>query len=79
MAAAALAKRRRRIRRADKPPVAATLLLDGNLKGDIGYLSDDLFAELFPQLSSGKPFMMRRNALDDIVFANLTRAYIVAR
>ncbi|KAH7359011.1 peroxisomal biogenesis factor 6, partial [Plectosphaerella cucumerina] len=52
MAAAALAKRRRRRRRADKPPVAATLLLDGNLRGDVGYLSDDLFADLFPQLSS---------------------------
>lgn len=52
-AAPALARRRRRRRRADKPPVAATLLLDGNLKGDVGYLSDDLFADLFPQLSSG--------------------------
>ncbi|KAG7108477.1 Peroxisomal biogenesis factor 6 like protein [Verticillium longisporum] len=52
MASAILAKRRRRRRRADKPAAAATLLLDGNVKGDVGFLSDDLFADLFPQLSN---------------------------
>ncbi|ROT39719.1 peroxisomal biogenesis factor 6 [Sodiomyces alkalinus F11] len=45
------ATRRRRRRRADKPAISATLLLDANIKGDVGYLSDDLFADLFPQLS----------------------------
>ena len=62
MAAAATLTKRRRRRRANKPPVAATLLLDGNLRGDVGYLSDDLFAELFPQLSGGK-FLLRRRRL----------------
>ncbi|KAM0279326.1 hypothetical protein ACHAQH_004673 [Verticillium albo-atrum] len=52
MASAALAKRRRRRRRADKPAAAATLLLDGNVKGDVGFLSDDLFVDLFPQLAN---------------------------
>ncbi|KAL2756765.1 hypothetical protein ACRALDRAFT_1030571 [Sodiomyces alcalophilus JCM 7366] len=51
MTSSAPATRRRRRRRADKPAVSATLLLDANIKDDIGFLSDDLFADLFPQLS----------------------------
>jgi peroxin-6 len=41
-------KRRRRRRRQDKPPVAARLVLDDQIKGDVGFLSEDLFHELFP-------------------------------
>ncbi|KAI1176915.1 peroxisomal biogenesis factor 6 [Nemania sp. FL0916] len=42
--------RRRRRRRQDKPPVSARLVLDDHVKGDVGILSDDLFADLFPHL-----------------------------
>ncbi|CAI6091211.1 unnamed protein product [Clonostachys chloroleuca] len=48
MASAALSRRRRRRRRTDKPPVAARLVLDDQIRGDVGLLSDDLFRELFP-------------------------------
>ena len=41
-------RRRRRRRRQDKPPVAARLVLDDKIKGDVGVLSDGLFRELFP-------------------------------
>ncbi|KAI0505532.1 peroxisomal biogenesis factor 6 [Xylaria bambusicola] len=44
------AENRRRRRRQDKPSIAARLVLDGHVKGDIGILSDDLFADLFPRL-----------------------------
>lgn len=42
--------RGRRRRRQDKPPVSARLVLDDHVKSDVGILSEDLFAELFPQL-----------------------------
>ncbi|KAJ8119239.1 hypothetical protein ONZ43_g3773 [Nemania bipapillata] len=42
--------RRRRRRRQDKPPISARLVLDDHVKGDVGILSDDLFADLFPHL-----------------------------
>ena len=42
-------KKRRRRRREDKPPVPARLVLDEHVKGDVGILSEDLFADLFPQ------------------------------
>ncbi|CAG9939697.1 unnamed protein product [Clonostachys rosea f. rosea IK726] len=48
MASSALSRRRRRRRRTDKPPVAARLVLDDQIRGDVGLLSDDLFRELFP-------------------------------
>ncbi|KAI1423938.1 peroxisomal biogenesis factor 6 [Xylaria sp. FL1777] len=41
---------RRRRRRQDKPPISARLVLDDHVKGDVGILSDDLFADLFPYL-----------------------------
>jgi hypothetical protein len=40
----------RRRRRQDKPPISARLVLDDHVKGDVGILSDDLFADLFPYL-----------------------------
>ncbi|KAI1500127.1 hypothetical protein F5X99DRAFT_258703 [Biscogniauxia marginata] len=46
----AVRRRRRRRRRQDKPPISARLVLDDHVKGDIGFLSDDLFADLFPHL-----------------------------
>ncbi|ETS87396.1 Peroxisomal biogenesis factor 6 [Pestalotiopsis fici W106-1] len=50
MAATAVASRRRRRRRQDKPSIPARLVLDDHVKGDVGILSDDLFADLFPHL-----------------------------
>ncbi|KAI1385041.1 peroxisomal biogenesis factor 6 [Hypoxylon trugodes] len=44
------AHRKRRRRRQDKPAISARLVLDNHVKGDIGILSDDLFADLFPHL-----------------------------
>jgi peroxin-6 len=41
-------KRRRRRRRLDRPPLSARLLLDDDMKGEVGVLSEDLFADLFP-------------------------------
>ncbi|CAJ2501677.1 Uu.00g045300.m01.CDS01 [Anthostomella pinea] len=43
-------RKRRRRRRQDKPSISARLVLDDHVKGDIGILSDDLFADLFPHL-----------------------------
>ncbi|KAI0176182.1 peroxisomal biogenesis factor 6 [Hypoxylon sp. FL1284] len=43
-------QKRRRRRRQDKPAISARLVLDNHVKGDIGILSDDLFADLFPHL-----------------------------
>ncbi len=48
MGAASDHKRRRRRRRQDKPPVSARLVLDDQIRGDEGLISDDLFRELFP-------------------------------
>ncbi|KAI1280998.1 peroxisomal biogenesis factor 6 [Xylaria sp. FL0933] len=48
------APRRRRRRRQDKPPISARLVLDDHVKGDVGILSDDLFADLFPQLQQNE-------------------------
>ncbi|KAH6660159.1 hypothetical protein BKA67DRAFT_547064 [Truncatella angustata] len=43
-------RKRRRRRRQDKPSITARLVLDDHVKGDVGILSDDLFADLFPHL-----------------------------
>ncbi len=43
-------KKRRRRRRQDKPSLAARLVLDDHVKSDVGMLSEDLFADLFPHL-----------------------------
>ncbi|KAI0854248.1 AAA-domain-containing protein [Daldinia vernicosa] len=48
----ALRKRRRR-RRQDKPALPAKLVLDNHMKGDVGILSKNLFADLFPHLQNG--------------------------
>ncbi|CAK7219329.1 peroxisomal assembly protein [Sporothrix bragantina] len=50
VAARPLRRRRRRRRRLDKPPVNARLVLDDHVRGDVGILSEDLFADLFPHL-----------------------------
>ncbi|KAI1734409.1 peroxisomal biogenesis factor 6 [Xylaria scruposa] len=50
----AQARRQRRRRRHDKPPISARLVLDDHVKGDVGILSDDLFADLFPQLQQAE-------------------------
>lgn len=42
--------KRRRRRRQDKPAISARLVLDDHVKSDVGILSEDLFADLFPQL-----------------------------
>ncbi|KAH9902007.1 hypothetical protein F4778DRAFT_735887 [Xylariomycetidae sp. FL2044] len=43
-------QRKRKRRRQDKPAITARLVLDDHVKGDVGILSDDLFADLFPHL-----------------------------
>ncbi|KAH6650865.1 hypothetical protein F5144DRAFT_503132 [Chaetomium tenue] len=43
-------RRRIRRRRHDKPAVSARLVLDDHVKTDVGIVSEDLFAELFPHL-----------------------------
>ncbi|KAH7326361.1 P-loop containing nucleoside triphosphate hydrolase protein [Stachybotrys elegans] len=48
---AVLARKKRRLRRRqDKPAITARLVLDDHIKGDVGMLSEDLFADLFPHL-----------------------------
>ncbi|KAH8878661.1 AAA-domain-containing protein [Thozetella sp. PMI_491] len=49
---AVVPRRRRRRRRQDKPAVTARLVLDDHVKSDVGMLSEDLFADLFPHLRS---------------------------
>jgi hypothetical protein len=46
-------RKRKRRRRQDKPAIAARLVLDDHVKGDVGILSEDLFADLFPNLQTG--------------------------
>ncbi len=43
-------RRRARRRRQDKPALSARLVLDDHVKTDVGIVSEDLFAELFPHL-----------------------------
>ncbi|KAH6670563.1 hypothetical protein B0J14DRAFT_640578 [Halenospora varia] len=40
--------RKRKRRRQDKASITARLVLDDHVKGDVGILSEDLFADLFP-------------------------------
>ncbi|CZS89372.1 probable peroxin-6 [Rhynchosporium agropyri] len=40
--------RKRKRRRQDKAAISARLVLDDHVKGDVGILSEDLFADLFP-------------------------------
>lgn len=46
--------RKRKRRRQDKSAISARLVLDDHVKGDVGILSEDLFADLFPALAQGK-------------------------
>lgn len=41
-------RQRARRRRQDKPAVSGKLVLDDGIKGDVGFVSEDLFHELFP-------------------------------
>ncbi|KAI0972502.1 peroxisomal biogenesis factor 6 [Xylaria arbuscula] len=52
---------RRRRRRQDKPPISARLVLDDHVRGDVGILSDDLFADLFPHLAQHEPDEIDQN------------------
>ena len=45
--------RKRKRRRQDKSAISARLVLDDHVKGDVGILSEDLFADLFPSLAQG--------------------------
>lgn len=44
---------KRKRRRQDKSATLARLVLDDHVKGDVGILSEDLFAELFPAIVQG--------------------------
>jgi peroxin-6 len=45
--------RKRKRRRQDKSAISARLVLDDHVKGDVGILSEDLFADLFPAIAHG--------------------------
>jgi hypothetical protein len=49
-----LRSRKRKRRRPDKPSISARLVLDDHVKGDVGIISEDLFADLFPSSASSK-------------------------
>lgn len=51
-------RKRKRRRRQDKPAISARLVLDDHVKGDVGILSEDLFADLFPYLKH-RSFVLR--------------------
>ncbi|KUJ11050.1 AAA-domain-containing protein [Mollisia scopiformis] len=46
-----LPSRKRKRRRLDKSAISARLVLDDHVKGDVGILSEDLFADLFPTIA----------------------------
>lgn len=46
-------RKRKRRRRQDKAAISARLVLDDHVKGDVGILSEDLFADLLPALAQG--------------------------
>ena len=46
--------RKRKRRRQDKSAITARLVLDDHVKGDVGIMSEDLFADLFPAILQGK-------------------------
>lgn len=46
--------RKRKRRRQDKSAISARLVLDDHVKGDVGILSEDLFADLFPAITHGE-------------------------
>ena len=50
--------RKRKRRRQDKSSITARLVLDDHVKGDVGILSEDLFADLFPAQAYGEYFLL---------------------
>ncbi|KAK3899301.1 hypothetical protein C8A05DRAFT_37095 [Staphylotrichum tortipilum] len=54
VAGSAVRRRRPRRRRQDKPALPARLVLDDHVKTDVGIVSEDLFAELFPHLQDAR-------------------------
>lgn len=57
-----LQNRKRKRRRQDKSAISARLVLDDHVKGDVGILSEDLFADLFPSLAQSEiGFICTRN------------------
>ncbi|KAE8446441.1 peroxisomal assembly protein [Mollisiaceae sp. DMI_Dod_QoI] len=46
--------RKRKRRRLDKTAISARLVLDDHVRGDVGILSEDLFADLFPKLADAQ-------------------------
>ncbi|KAK2629308.1 hypothetical protein QTJ16_000128 [Diplocarpon rosae] len=48
---AQIPSRKRKRRRPDKSSISARLVLDEHVKGDVGILAEDLFADLFPALA----------------------------
>ena len=58
--------RKRKRRRQDKSAIPARLVLDDHVKGDVGILSEDLFADLFPALAQSKPGTGLKNYNTDI-------------
>ncbi|KAL7629446.1 peroxisomal assembly protein [Parahypoxylon ruwenzoriense] len=59
-------RKRRRRRRQDKPAISARLVLDDHVKGDVGILSDDLFADLFPHLQDESTEVNEATEVPDI-------------
>jgi peroxin-6 len=53
--------RKRKRRRQDKSSITARLVLDDHVKGDVGILSEDLFADLFPAKANGKQMLLGKN------------------
>lgn len=49
-----LQNRKRKRRRQDRSAISARLVLDDHVKGDVGILSEDLFADLFPSLAQAQ-------------------------
>ncbi|KAH8593576.1 hypothetical protein B0O99DRAFT_626614 [Bisporella sp. PMI_857] len=58
--------RKRKRRRQDKAPTNARLVLDDHVKGDVGILSEDLFAELFPTIVQAKENGISGSAIPEV-------------
>lgn len=51
--------RKRKRRRQDKSSITARLVLDDHVKGDVGILSEDLYADLFPAAVQGGSYNLK--------------------
>lgn len=58
--------RKRKRRRQDKSAISARLVLDDHVKGDVGILSEDLFADLFPALAQGLTYISTKVSVSDM-------------